>query len=233
MTLQDTQSQETDAVTQTDQPGATQADGELQQTDTSGIGVNGDQKPERTYTQTEVTRIQARADQREAQGRRAVAEAALQVDVANAAAVEERAQGADKQRVDNGELTFTEATSRSERRMQGLADTIRANSDRQQEDSARERGRAQSDFGVRFAVAARVAKESKVDLDDLNKWVAENNPDHPRLIELQAREMALSKREASTKGTERYDGNKQGTRGLSLDRMSPQEKIAFGLRRDK
>jgi hypothetical protein len=233
MTLQDTQSQETADATLTDQSGGTQAEGTLQQTDTSGIGVNGEQKPERTYTQAEVTQIQARADQREAQGRHAIAEASLQVDVAQAESRERLAQEADNRRVEDGELTQSDANRRSEGRIQNAADSIRSRSQQEKEVTAMEGVRRETDQMARMLKTNEAAKKFGVPLDDLVGWVQKNNPDHPREIDLQAREMALSKREASVKGNEHYDGNKQGTRGMSLDGMSPQEKIALALSRDK
>ena len=52
-------------------------------------------------------------------------------------------------------------------------------------------------------------------------------------MEIKVRELKLERREAALKGTETFDSGQMGTRGVSIDNMSPEEKIAFGLRKMK
>jgi hypothetical protein len=230
-----TRPQEDDVVAQTDQLGYTQADGESLQTGSQGDEqrTGGEESPKtgRTYSETEVTQIRAAADRRDGENRQAVAQSSLRAEVAEAETAEQRTQQGDQRLVDQGDLTQSEADRRSSGRIREAGESIRTRTQQREQTESMQGMLRRGDEIGRLVKTEESAKEHNIPLTDLLEMVKTKNPSHPDEIDLLAREMVLSKREASAKGTEHYDGNRSGATRVSLDDMSPEEMITAGLNR--
>jgi hypothetical protein len=230
-----------EALTQEDvvqgarQSGDTQAGGADAQDDSSGKeGVGA--KEQRTYTETEFAEAVGTRDRRNAQSRQALAQMALEADVARAETAEERAIGVDSKRVSDGELTQGEAESRSRDRIHQAAEEIKVgqnrNMERARESAAREtlnhQMRAGDDLGVLFKTA-EASKKHGVDLLDLTDRVTKDRPSHPTEIDMIAREMKLEAKEAARPGEKKYDSGRSSGSGASMNDLSPGDKIRRGI----
>jgi hypothetical protein len=217
----ETQDQEGAVTTLADQSGETQADGASQQDGPSG--------GERTFTAAEMAEVRADRDRERGESRQLLAQAALNRDVERAERVEQQAQETDRRRVADGDFTAAEADSRSQGRIRDAGDSIRVKVERGQENASIQQVRAETNEMAKLLKTQEAAKNNNVDLGELVKWVEEKNPGHPDQIDLQAERMALAREKAALKGTDTFDSNRSTTRGVSMDNMSPLEKIAKGV----
>jgi hypothetical protein len=187
-------------------------------------------KPSATYTQEqwdlrekEMTEARARYDRSTAQARQAMAEAAMQQQIIDA---EHQAQAEDRQAVDDGEISESTARQRQRQRQNGLQQRIAEYQANVQQQAQHTAIAQQGESTARFLVAANLAKEHGVEVETLLNDKALNSGE---LMEIKAKELALTKRESALKGTERFDSGLGGSAPRPLDDMSPEEKISYGV----
>jgi hypothetical protein len=174
---------------------------------------------DRTYTQSEVNSMRAEQDREDNSLKSAIAQYALRDQVRSAQEQENYHLQSDQKLVDEGEITTTQATERSQGRVYQRQLDMQTNQERQNVQTMGEQiGRiaASQDFGKKFGV----------DSDILSK---DTSLITPELMEAKARQLQLDKREANMTGTETFDRGQKGGRSVSVDSMSGSEKIRYAL----
>lgn len=180
--------------------------------------------PEKTYSHKEWTEREEQrgkgeaAKDREIAGlRKAIAEQALQFEIA-------QAEDRDKKAVVDGELTEEEATKRSQSRK----DDVSRRQTLQQQMAMAQRVMADAEQYGRVLAARDFGEKYGVDPKELLK-----DPDikTPEQMELKAIKFEREKLQAKQVAPETYDSGQVGIKGQSLDGMTPEEKILYALNR--
>jgi len=181
---------------------------------------------ERTYTQAEWSKRESAKDREIAQYRQAYAQQAMQQQIAQAQAVEAQAQAQDRQAVDDGEITASEAAQNQQRRQQEAQQEHL----RQQQLAVAQRTLEQAEQAGRIMAAQDFSKKYEIDLSEL---LGDESLTTPTLMEAKAAKVALEKARGELKaaktGAETFDSGQVGSVGVNLDKLSPEEKIAYGL----
>ena len=210
-----------------EQPGPLQAD------QVAGAGADvqpgAEEQPQaRTYSEAEWKAQQdafgaerAARDKALSSSHALLARQAMETQVERA---ERKFQAEDQQAVEYGELTQEEARRRPQQRYAEWQQAVR-----EQQLDAREdalgRAAAAQDYGKEFGVDPQLLLDNKAlgDPGEMKKYAK-------TLSQMSARERALDKREKALKGNENYDSGQLGSLGgLTVDKMSPEEKIQYGL----
>jgi len=180
-------------------------------------------KPARTYTQKEWSEREAAKDKEIAEVRKFLAQQALAQEIAQAQAAEAQAQAADRRDVETGEITEADASQRPRQRFQAWQQEMA----RRQQQGAFERAQAETNEGLRFLSAHKMAEEHGVDVKEL---LADQTLTTPILMEAKALKLALEKAKAELKGRgETFDSGQVGNLGRNVEAMSAEEKIRYGL----
>ena len=185
---------------------------------------------ERNFTQAEMSAQQAASDRQVAEANQRVAQMALQQEIDKAQAAEGAALARDAQAVSEGEMTSAEAAQRRQTR-QGEAIQGFARKRQMAQEQAEHQQLSQELEGMyRIRAANILAEEHGIDgkllLEDETLQTAP-------AMENKARSLALDKREADVKGTEKFATGITGRTASSVDNMSASEKIRHGLETSK
>jgi len=180
------------------------------------------QKAPRTYTEQEWSEREKAKDTEIAEYRTLLARQALEQQAAQAGAIEKEARAQDEKAVEAGEITSAEAAQRAQQRQQEASQQIAA---RQLMTRAEEAGRilAAQDFGKKYNLEeAQIAE-----------LLSDKSLDSPAAMEAKAAKIALEKTQEELKAAKEvpqtFDSGQLGTTGPSVDSMSPEEKITYGL----
>jgi hypothetical protein len=194
---------------QTDQPGA------------GGVAVAEVEakSEERTYSQEEVSAMQATADRDKDVYAKALTQYALNDEIRKMQEQENYKAQEDQALVDEGRLTPALATQRSQERVELRQ---KESQSRQREQEINSKGEALG----RIMAAQDFAKKYGVDSDVLIK---DPSLTAPELMEAKARQLSLDAREEKLKGTESFDTGQKGGRSTPMSDMSGAEMIRHGL----
>jgi hypothetical protein len=184
----------------------------------------------KTYSQEDwdarekaVTEARANSDRQVAQARQLVADGALRQQIS---AAEAQYGARDRQAVEDGEITESQVQQRKQSRLAGYQQEI----ERQKQAAAARAEHQQlveaNEGLARTQVAHIIAKEHGVEASVL---LADKALTSGEAMEHKARSIALDKREAEMKGAETFDAGQVGSRGVQIDSMSPENKIAWAL----
>jgi hypothetical protein len=188
-----------------------------------GVSVN-------TYTQEEwdsreKTHIEERAnaDRQVNQARQTIADSALRQQIAIA---EAQYQARDRQAVDDGEITESQAQQRQQTRYQQWQEERTRQQTVTRDKAEHAKLVAESEEMARWKTADLLSKEHGVDMAVL---LSDKSLTSGEKMEIKAQRLALDRERAGLKGFESYDSGQVGTSRSSLDSMSPEEKIAWAL----
>lgn len=203
-----------DGARQDSQPGASGDGGTTQ-----GAG----DKPVRTYSEAEVASIQSALDKRISEANNISGRLAMELTNERVARAENAARAADAKLVDDGELSQEGAVERAKSRQTLTQEALSL----QQERAQLQEAYVQTEDKLRIVAADELAREHGID----RRALLSDATMTPQQMENKARELALDKREASMQRSETFDGGggAAGAGSGSLDNMSPEEKIAYGL----
>ena len=221
-------SQEPVTTGASDQSGATQTGG-ASADGTSGTGAEEGAVDELQALRAEVAEVKAGRDRDNAQSRQNLAEASLRNEVAEATSREERQQAVDNARVEAGELTQHEANSMSQSRVNQEIQGIKSRHEQQSASEGAMDMLSQGDQAAALVKAVAVAKENGLDAEEFLAAVEKEKPKSPEAMEFLGAKIGLAKDKAALKGTERYDSGRASTNSVSVDSMSPEEKIRRGV----
>ncbi len=184
----------------------------------------------KTYTQEEYGAAMAERDRREAQYRQGLAQLAMREQVSQAQVAEARAQSADAQAVERGDITQEQAQQRSQQRFQGW----------QQGQQARQQTQAmQQQMAVAQTVLQRGEQVGR--LLAAQDLAAEHGVDAKELLDdkslgtyeaMQAKALKLALR-ASKANRETFDSGHMGGTRTNFDDLSPMEKVMEGLKQKR
>lgn len=221
MTMETEQSQEVAAIG-TD--GGTQPGPEQNAGDQPGAGSRVEEK---TFTQTQVSAMQSESDRQIAELRRGAAQYAMNEEIRNARAVEASRATDDRRLVDEGSITETDAAQRSQKRQTEAEQTIRQQATMNQDVEIYRQILVDGAQAGRWTEAQRLAKEFKLTPEDADVLEADATLTSKDGMRLRAERIAFDKEK---KGNERFDSGQVGSKGVSVDQMSSQEKISQGLK---
>jgi hypothetical protein len=180
----------------------------------------GEQKAERTFTESQVVSMRAETDRQNNALKSALGQYALNEQIAASQMREAQIAASEQALVDGGDITQEQAVQRAQDRTA----QAQAHAALQQEQA-----RVQN-MGLqlgREAAAQEIGKKYGVDVNTLR-----NDPSLtiPELMEAKARQLQLDAREAKMTGTETFDsGQKSGGGSLNVNDMSGSALIRWGL----
>ena len=194
---------------------------------TAELTPGAEQEPqERQYTQKEWSEREAAKDREIAGIRRVLVQQALRAESERRAGEEAQAQAQVRQAVDAGEITESEARER----LQGRQRELQHEQYLRQQMAAVQGMQAQGEQLGRVLAAQDFAKRYEVDAEVL---IRDKSLTTPHSMEAKAAQLALEKVRAELKAVrqpaETFDSGQVGSAGASIDSMSPEEKIRWGL----
>jgi hypothetical protein len=184
----------------------------------------------KTYSQEDwdarehaVTQVRANSDRQVAQARQVVADGALRQQIS---AMEAQAGARDRQAVEEGEITEGQVRQRQQSRLAGYQQEIERQKQGAFARAEHQQLVAENEGLARTQVANLIAKDHGIAASLL---LADQTLISGEAMENKARSIALDKREAEMKGAETFDAGQVGSRGVQIDSMSPEKKIAWAL----
>jgi hypothetical protein len=193
-------------------------------------GAEGNEPGEpkaRVYSEAEWNKRQSELDKQINEFRGLAGRATLELQAEQARNVEAMARAQDARLVEDGDLTQADANQRAYQRQADL----QLAQQRQQEVAGHQRLMAHGEQLGRAIAAQDYAQEFGVDVNELLADASLTGPDAMRL---KARELSLDARENKARAEgpqETYDGGGGGNGGGSgsVDNLSPEEKVRYGL----
>lgn len=183
--------------------------------------------PPRTYSEEEWAKRQSTMDQALAASNQRVVQLTSQAQIDAAKATEDLALAQDHQAVEGGEITEAQAAQNATRRRQEAARQWETN----QQLAVAQQAIAQGEQASRILVAQKLGKKYGVDAEALMNDASLTSGE---LMELKASNLKTERLETEAKAaktpTEIFDSGLLGSMGSSVDSMSPEEKILYGLK---
>jgi len=176
---------------------------------------------ERVYSAKEWQEREAARDREIAGHRQVIAQLALRQQIAQTQAQENQAAAKDNAAVERGEITEQDAQQRQQQR----AETLQFQEQQHQAREVTQRVLVQGEAVGRILAANDLAKEYGVDAAVLVADKAITNYD-----QMEAKAAKLALRKAKTSGETFDSGHVGGASGASIDAMTPEQKIAYGLK---